>query len=110
MPKFEVGVVYKKGSRLFIATDPSSLVSCRGGQANKIRPTTDYSPIRSISVEAICERWELSLDQFDELMAGQISTPQTIIKTRPRGARRKKTDDDEYWREHRTGRLVRSKL
>ena len=110
MADFEIGVVYRKSSKLFIAVDPSTLVSCKGGVSTTIRPTSSYSVIRSISVEDVCEQWEISLDQFDELMSEHLAPPQTGIKARPRGTRRKKDADDEYWRRHRTGRIARPKL
>ena len=110
MADFEIGVVYKKNGRFFIAVDPSTLVSCKGGKAVSLRPNTQYSVVRSISVEALCEHWDITLELFDVLMADRLGPPKVMVKTRPRGSRRKKDDDDEYWRRHRTGRIARPKL
>lgn len=111
MADFEIGLVYQKNSRFFIAVDTSTLVSCKGGVATTVRPYSNaYSSVRSISVEELCEKWEINLDQFDVLMSVYIKPPQDGVKARPRGTRRKKGDDDEYWRRHRTGRITRPTL
>lgn len=111
MPEFEIGVVYRKETRHFIAVSDVLLVSCAKGLVTEVKPYgKSYSAVRSISVEALCDRWDISLDQFDLLMDGYLTPPQTSIKPRPRGERRKKGDDDEYWQRHRTGRISRPKL
>lgn len=107
MANYEIGVVYEKGPRRFIAVDSRTLVSCAGGRVSKVQPQTQYSAVRSISVEKLCERWEIDLDTFDFLMADYLAPPATVAKTRPRGSRRKKDEDEEYWRRHRTGRITR---
>jgi hypothetical protein len=109
MVEFEIGLVYQKGNRLFIAIDPSTLVSFRGGAAAKIRPNTQYGAVRSCSVEKLCEQWEITLDEFDAEMS-QYLFPQQTTKTRPRGQRRTKGKERDYWRRHRTGRIARPKL
>jgi len=106
MVEFEIGVVYKKHSKYFIAVDTSMLVSCRGGNLYEVKPSTRYKAIRSISVEDICESWGVSLGQFDTMMADYLK-PQGELKTRPRGPRVGKDDEEEYWRSHRTGRIAR---
>lgn len=110
MVSYEIGVVYRRGSRHFIAVDSTTLLSLRGGSVTKIQPSVQHPQVRSISVEKLCESWEIDLDTFDLLLADYMTPPQDAIKTRPRGARRKKGDDDEYWRRHRTGRIARPKL
>jgi len=110
MADFEIGVVYQKANRLFIAIEPSTLVSCRGGTRTKVRPSSRYSPVRTISVEDLCEHWGIGLDEFDVLMSAELSPPKSATKTRPRGSRRTKNDDDAYWKRHRTGRILRPKL
>jgi hypothetical protein len=110
MAKHEIGIVYKKGSRLFIAVAESLLVNCEKGLVTEVRPNSKYEAVRSISVEDLCEKWDLSLDQFDVLMTGYLSPSNTDVRSRPRGSRRDKKDDDEYWRRHRTGRIARPKL
>ena len=130
MVDFEIGVVYHKDSRFYIAVDGSTLVSCKGGKVVKKKtvtkkrltckskggkvvkrsPTTPYNVLRSISVESLCERWGITLDQFDAMMADHLSPSTENIKPRPRGTRRCKDADDLYWRRYRTGRIARLSL
>jgi hypothetical protein len=110
MANFEIGLVYRKGPNYFIAVDQSTLVCCALGETSFVRPHSGYDMVRSISVEELCEKWEIELDEFDVLMADYLKPPETDLKTRPRGSKRKKTDDDEYWRRHRTGRIARPSL
>jgi len=111
MAGFEIGVVYKKGPRYFIAVSDALLVNGNKGLVSEVRPYgANYDTVRSISVEDICDHWDISLDQFDVLMSAYLTPPETEVKARPRGSRRKKDDDDEYWRRHRTGRIARPKL
>jgi len=108
--KFEIGVVYQKGSKFFLAVDQSTLVACKSGSLTRVRPTTTYNPVRSMTVEKLCAHWDLSLDQFDDLMSEHLSPEPTSIKPRPRGTRRRKEADEEYWRRYRTGRIVCPKV
>lgn len=110
MTDFEIGVVYEKANRLFIAIKPSTLVSCRGGKAIQVKPVSRYSPVRTISVEELCDRWGISLNEFDNLMSTELAAPKTPDKTRPRGSRRTKNADDAYWQHLRTGRILHSRL
>ena len=110
MAKHEIGIVYRNGNRLFIAVTDSLLVNCKKGIVTEVRPYTRYDVVRSISVEELCEDWELSMDQFDVAMGAYLNPTNIEIKSRPRGARRPKVDDEEYWKRHRTGRIARPKL
>jgi len=110
MVTFEIGIVYKKDSRLYIAVDSSTLVTVKKGVVTEVRPNTRYKAVRSIPVEGLCEHWGITLDRLDAAMADYFAPPQTAIKTRPRGVKLNKTEDDEYWRRHRTGRIARPKL
>ena len=110
MVKFEIGVVYQKSARYYIAVSENTLVTCRDGSMVEVRPTTKYDVVRTLSVEKLCEHWDIDLFQFDHLMKAFLAPSAESVKTRPRGTRRKKDDDSEYWRRHRTGRIARPKL
>lgn len=110
MANFEIGLVYRKGPRFFIAVSPTTLVSCQDGIKEQIQPRDGYDMVRSISVEELCLKWEIELYEFDALMSAYLKPPETTLKTRPRGTKRRKTDDDEYWRRHRTGRIAKPSL
>ena len=110
MASYEIGVVYQRGSRYFIAVDDKTLVCCAGGDVSKVQPTTQYQLVRSISVEKLCEEWGIELDTFDFLMADYLAPPQDTVKTRPRGSRIKKDEAEDYWKRHRTGRIAKPSL
>ena len=110
MPGFEIGVVYKKGSKYFIAVDAKTLVTCGKGRAAEVRPSTRYDMVRKISVDDLCGHWGITLDQFDVLMCSYIAPSQETAKPRPRGSRRPREADEELWRRHRTGRIAKSRL
>lgn len=109
MPEFEIGVVYQKGSQLFVAVDASALISLKSGSPVMVRPTTQYKLIRNATVEDLCENWGVELDAFDNLMRSYLGPPAEAAKPRPRGTRRQTTDEDDYWRRHRTGRIAQIK-
>ena len=106
MAEFEIGIAYRKGSRLFIAVDQATLISCKDGVATKVKPTTKYDFVRCISVEKICEHWNIEVETFDQLMSKHLVPSQVEIKTRPRGYRRKKGVEEEFWRIQRTARVL----
>jgi hypothetical protein len=110
MAEFEIGLVYQKDRKYYIAVDERTLVSCKDGELVSVRPSSHYASVRSISVEELCEKWEIDLERFDVLMDGFIRPPETELKTRPRGSKRRKNDDEDYWKRHRTGRIVRPSL
>jgi hypothetical protein len=109
MAEFEIGIIYQKGNRLFIASSPSTLLGYKRDSVVRVRPHSFYRPVRSASVEDICRNWKIDLDEFDCLMTEHMEQPQ-MVKTRPRGQRKKASDEEDYWRRHRTGRIARPRL
>ena len=55
MTTFEIGIVYKKESRLYIAVNSSTLVNAKNCLVTEVRPHTKYKVVRSISVENLCD-------------------------------------------------------
>lgn len=110
MDLFEIGLVYKKGSQLFIAVASDTLISCKHGKAVKKKPTTKYDVVRSVTVEQISANWGITLDAFDREVGKYLGPPETCAKTRPRGARRSTAGEEDYWRRSRTGRIARPRV
>ena len=102
---FEIGVVYKKNNRFFLAVTDRILVSFREGQPMEVRPHHRYDLVRSISVEKLCAHWGVTLDDLDRVTAAYLAPAPEVVKTRPRGSRRRRAADELAWREFRTMRL-----
>ena len=110
MAEFEIGIVYKKGGNYFLAVSPNSLITVKDGDVTEIRPHKQYETARSMTVEALCDRWGIELEEFDRVAGNYLAPAQDDIKTRPRGMRRDKKNEDEIWRRVRTGRIARPRL
>ena len=104
-PKYEIGVVYKKGNRHCLAVAGKTLITFKGGQIQEVRPQAKYEVVRSISVEALCKIWGITLDELDKGTAAYLSPSTEGIKPRPRGSRRRRAADEHAWRNLRLIRL-----
>lgn len=105
-PLFEIGVVYRKGTRMFLAVSDRTLITLDRGEVQEIRPTTRYDAVRSISVQELCGLWGITLDRLDETVMQYLAPSQERVKTRPRGSRRQRAADELKWRSRRTVRLL----
>jgi hypothetical protein len=107
MQIFEVGIVYRKLSRYYLAVSSSTLVTFKDGQTTEIRPYAVYDVVRSISVDELCERWGITLDQLDGMTSKYLPIPQDSVKPAPRGSGRARQNNDLIWKEIRSGRFSR---
>jgi len=105
---FEVGVVYRKGSRHFLAVSESTLITFKNGRVHEVKPYARYEVVRSISVEELCSRWGISLDGLDEVTSKYLAPSAEGIKPRPRGSRRRRAADEWAWRDLRTIRIAKA--
>ena len=110
MVKFEIGLVYKRNQRFYLAVSSDKLITRKNGKMVETKPSAQYDVVRSISVEVLSESWGLTLDQFDQTTKEHLSPLETVGKTRPRGTCRKTSSEDEYWRRSRTGRIASPRL
>ncbi len=103
---FEIGVVYRKGSRCFLAVSDRMLITIKGDEVQEIRPTSRYDVVRSISVQELCAMWGITLEHLDATVVRYLAPSQEAIKTRPRGSRRQRALDELRWRSQRLVRLL----
>ncbi len=103
---FEIGVVYRKNSRYYLAVSERMLITFKSGQLQEIRPYARYDVVRSISVEELCGKWGITLDHLDEVTARYLAPSAEGVKPRPRGSRRQRAADELAWRCLRTIRLL----
>ncbi|RMG07919.1 MAG: hypothetical protein D6731_22780 [Planctomycetota bacterium] len=104
-PRFEIGVVYKKGSRYGLAVSESTLLTFRDGEPQEFRPQAKYDVVRSISVETLCALWGIDLATLDEHTAKYLAPTDLPVRTRPRGSRRRAAAEELAWRDFRMVRL-----
>jgi hypothetical protein len=103
---FEIGVVYRKNSRYYLAVSERTLITFKNGEVQEIRPYARYDVVRSISVEELCQKWGISLDHLDGVTAKYLAPSAEGVKPRPRGSRRQRAADELAWRCLRTIRLL----
>lgn len=103
---FEIGVVYRKNSRYYLAVSERTLITFKGGEVQEIRPYARYDVVRSISVEELCGKWGITLDHLDGVTARYLAPSAEGVKPRPRGSRRQRAADELAWRCLRTIRLL----
>jgi hypothetical protein len=103
---FEIGVVYRKNSRYYLAVSERTLITFKNGQQQEIRPYARYDVVRSISVEELCGKWGITLDFLDEVTSRYLAPSAEGVKPRPRGSRRQRAADELAWRSLRTIRLL----
>jgi hypothetical protein len=106
MTLFEIGVVYRKQGRMFLAVSENTLVSFKNGEMQEVRPHARYDAVRSVSCEDLCAQWGITIDRLDEITARFLAPSTEGVKPRPRGSRRERAADDQAWREMRTIRLL----
>ena len=102
---FEIGVVYRKATRLFLAVTDKILISFKNSEVFEVRPNHRYESVRSISVEELCKRWGIGLKDLDSITSAYLAPPPELLKTRPRGSRRRRAADEDAWRQLRTIRV-----
>jgi len=102
---FEIGVVYRKGTRLFLAVTNKILISFKNSEVFEVKPNQRYESVRSISVEELCKRWGIVLSALDKITTSYLAPPPETLKTRPRGSRRRRAADEDAWRQLRTIRV-----
>ena len=75
MPQFEIGMVYRKNSRLHLAVNHHTLITVDRGKCRKVKPYVKYEPIRHISVEELCLRWKITTDALDTMTEYFLERP-----------------------------------
>jgi len=75
MPQFEIGMVYRKNSRLHLAVNHHMLITVERGKFKTVKPHVKYEPIRHISVEELCKRWRIDIDTLDALSEHYLQRP-----------------------------------
>lgn len=107
-PVFEVGVVYRKNSRYYLAVSDRELIAFHQGRLVEVRPYFKYDAVRGVPVEELCKRWGVSSSDLDEVTRSYFAPSPDGIKPVPGLSRRKRSVEDEVWRRRRTISLARA--
>lgn len=104
-PIFEIGVVYRKNNKHYLAVTNRILISFKDGEHHEVKPNQRYDSVRSISVDELCRDWGITLKDLDEITKSYLAPPPEVLKTRPRGSRKRRAADEDAWRALRTIRI-----
>lgn len=82
MPQFEIGMVYRKNSRLHLAVSHHLLFTVERGKFKTIKPYVKYEPLRHITVEELCQRWKIDTKTLDAISEHFLKRPPTDPRRR----------------------------
>lgn len=102
-PTFEVGVVYRKNSRYYLAVRENTLLSLKNGVRSEIQPYNRYEAARGVTVADLCRRWKISAEDLDSCVRDYLAPCAEGIKPDPRD----RAGALERDRSHRVVRLLR---
>lgn len=74
-PTFEIGMVYRKNSRLHLAVDHHTLITVHRGKFQEVKPYVKYEAIRNISVDELCIRWRVGVEALDTATKAYLAPP-----------------------------------
>jgi hypothetical protein len=95
---FEIGVVYRKNSKLYLAVSERNLITFKSGRLLEVKPYNRYEVVRSISVDELCKRWGITIEHLDRSTQQYLAPSPEGIKPRPRGSRRQRVADEFAWK------------
>lgn len=72
---FEIGEVYEKNGRFFLAVSPTTVVTCINGEFKEINPYSRYEPYRGFGVSKLAEKWGIEVSALDELSKKYFTPP-----------------------------------
>ena len=105
-PSYEIGVVYKKNSRFYLAVNDRELVSFKNQELIEVRPYIKYDVVRHMTVDDLCKCWEITTQILDRGSKPYFSPSADGIKPRVGGARASRSQEDTSWKVYRTIRMA----
>jgi hypothetical protein len=107
MKSFEIGVVYRCGRCLGVAFATDALLTFRKGEPSVIHPRSSAEAVRGITVDGLCDRWGVTLEEVDAALAERLPRPRLSSK----GLRSsRKGRESKLERQKRAEDFKRSKL
>ena len=72
---FEIGEVYEKNGRFFLAVSPTTVVTYIKGEFKEITPYSRYEPYRGFGVQNLARKWGIEVSALDELSTKYFTPP-----------------------------------
>lgn len=104
----EVGAIYKRGKKLYLAVDSRLLISFVGGTLEERKARGSFEIQRTLSVELLLRAWSITTDELDRVTVLYLRPAdyRNVGKRQRRTARRGDADDEfEIFRSIRTFRF-----
>ena len=103
----EIGVIYKRGSRLYLGITSSTLITGKNKKISVVRLKNDHTMMRSATVEDLCINWGLNLEEFDRATGNYLKPDAESARPRPRGSgRRSQAAEEDYWKSSRISKIA----
>ncbi len=77
---FEIGVVYRTGRDLGVAFAADALLTFRKGKPNVVHPRSRAQAVRSFTVDQLCVRWNVTLEELDTALTEKLPKPRLSNK------------------------------
>ena len=108
----EIGCVYRKGSRHYLAVDEAEVIGWASRSNRLVRlyvGDDQYIKVKAISLDELCDKMHCTLEQLDAFVR-PFFAPRLVGRKslRPRSTPRERKHEIEEWREIRTARIRRT--
>lgn len=77
---FEIGLVYKKDGRYFLAVDKDLLITGQEGTFFELRPAAKFDVARKVAVSKLCHTWGCTPSAMDATVRRYLCPNRTPIR------------------------------
>jgi len=102
-PGSEVGVVYKRGEKLFLSLGMGQLLGGRDGDLRTCKARRGDVLAKRTSVGDLCEQWGVEPDEVDDFVRPYLVRPKP--SRRRSGRRRTSAEREHAWQQLRLQRI-----
>lgn len=109
MGKFEIGLIYRKDSVFYLSIEEHRLVTFKKGECirtySKENKVDNFEAVRGMTVEDLCQKWKLDINDFDKKLAPFFSPTPEGLKPRSGNKRKARVENDFISQKMRTVKL-----
>ena len=70
---FEIGFVYRRKDKYFLAVTENTLLTVQGGEVREYRPSARFEVVRNLSVDRLCRGWGITSADLDQATAKYLT-------------------------------------